>query len=134
MDFQKFKDQQYIKVFVSVLAVVLLISVKSYGQGCPTFQIKEVRESNSSPTGGSVVIGINSNKLYSEANFQLRQKEKDVTGPVGYEAYFQISRNEIVIGGLKKSDELYLKEYVVLFSDEGCDNSQIKEVGTFKIN
>ena len=134
MDFQKFKNRHYMKVLVSTLTVVLLISVKSFGQGCPTFQIKEVKESNSSPTGGSVVIGISSNKLYVETNFQLRQKESDVTGPVGYEVNIQVSRNELVISGLKKSDELFLKEYVVLFSDSGCDNSQIKEVGTFKIN
>lgn len=134
MDFRKFNDQHYIKVLLSVLTIVLLISAKSFGQGCPTFQIKEVRESNSSPTGGSVVIAISSNKLYAETNFQLRQKENDVTGPIGYEVNIQVSRNEVVFSGLKKSDELYLKEYVVLFSDAGCDNSQIKEVGTFKIN
>lgn len=134
MDLLKFRDLHHIKILVSTLTVLFLIAGESYGQNCPSFRIKEVNDSNSSPKGGSVIISVNSNQLYTLENFQIRQKEKDVTGPIGYEVDFEISRNEIVISGLKKTEELYLKEYVVLFSDKECDNSQIKEVGTFKIN
>lgn len=134
MDLLRFKYRSFIQIFLGSLILLIFFSGKSYSQNCPAFEIKQVNTNDSSPAGGSVVIGINSNQLYTQDNFQIRQKEREVTGPIGYEVDFQISRNELIIRGLKKSDDLYLKEYVVLFSDKGCKNSQIVEVGTFKIN
>ncbi len=129
----KFMKLLAAKKLLCVMILVLLAGVNSYGQDCPSFRVANIKDVNSSPDGGAVTITITSGKLYTVDNFQIRQKENGVTGPIGYEVDFQISRNEIVISGLKKSDELLLKEYVVLFSDPGCDNSQIKEVGTFQI-
>lgn len=123
--------RQLLMLFGAVWMTVIITGIAN-AQGCPTFRIKEVKNSSASESG-LVIITINSANQYSEANFQIRQKENEVTGPLGYEPQISISTREIIISGLKKSEEMYLKEYVILFSDPGCDNSQIKEVGTFQI-
>jgi len=83
---------------------------------------------------GSAIIKISGTRQYSERNFEIRQKQKDVTGPVGFEIEINVVGDELVVSGLKRSDELYLEEYVILFSDQSCNNGRVVEVGAFKIN
>jgi len=129
----KLNIQTMIKFAVGIVFFVILMSDNSFGQNCPTFQIKEVKDVGNENNLGSVIVGISASKLYRLENFEIRQKENEVTGPIGYEVEINITRNELIISGLKKSEELYLNEYVILFSDQSCKNSEIVEVGTFKI-
>lgn len=122
-----------LKPFLGVAFLMLLLPVNSMGQDCPSFRIKEIKNVNSGNATGEVVIDINSSRRYGKENFEIRQKQNQVTGSIGYEVDLKVTRNELIISGLKKSDELYLDEYVILFSDKSCDNSAIVEVGTFKI-
>lgn len=129
----KLNIQVIIKFAVGILFFVILMSERAFSQNCPTFQIREVKDAVNENILGSVIININASKLYRLENFEVRQKENEVTGPIGYDVEINLSRRELIINGLRKSEELYLKEYVILFSDQSCKNSEIIEVGTFKI-
>ena len=122
-----------IKLLFGAAFLIFLIPGSSMGQECPSFRIKEVKNVETSNSAGEVVIDINGSRRYTQENFQIRQKQNHVTGEIGYDVDMKITRNELVISGLKKSEELYLDEYVILFSDKSCKNSAIVEVGTFKI-
>lgn len=121
-------------LFLGFVLVLISSSIETFGQNCPSFEIKELKNVLGGVDNGRATIKIISSKIYSERNFEVRQKENHVTGQLGFEVNISVIGDELIIGGLKRSEELYLKEYVVLFSDKSCDNSKIVEVGTFKIN
>lgn len=129
----KFIIRSLIKLFLGVAFLVVLLPGNSMGQDCPSFSIKEIKNVDTGNATGEVVVDINSSRSYTKVNFEIRQKQNQVTGSIGYEVDLKINGNELVITGLKKSEELYLDEYVILFSDKSCNNSAIVEVGTFKI-
>lgn len=129
----KFIIRSLIKLFLGVAFLVVLLPGNSMGQDCPSFSIKEIKNVDTGNATGEVVVDINSSRSYTKENFEIRQKQNQVTGSIGYEVDLKINGNELVITGLKKSEELYLDEYVILFSDKSCNNSAIVEVGTFKI-
>jgi len=129
----KFIIRSLIKLFLGAAFFVMFLPGNSIGQDCPSFRIKEIKNVENGNSTGEVVIDINSSRRYTQENFEIRQKQNQVTGSIGYDVDIRITRNELVISGLKKSEELYLDEYVILFSDKSCNNSAIVEVGTFKI-
>lgn len=121
------------KLILGSLFLFTLSTNSAFGQNCPSFEIKEVKNIEGNNESGEVVIKIDGSKQYSLENFQIRQKQNQVTAPIGYELDVKITKRQLKISGLRKSEELYLDEYVVLFSDQSCDNSAVIEVGTFKI-
>ena len=123
-----------VKLLIGSVLILFLLSTESFGQNCPSFQIKDIKNVQGDIDNGSATIKIKGTRSYSESNFEVRQKEKNVTGPVGFEIKISVVGDELVVSGLKSSDKLYLEEYVILFSDKSCDNSRVVEVGTFKIN
>jgi len=129
----KFNNQTLVKILFGVTFLLFLLPKSSFGQNCPTFQIKEIINVEGNTGSGSVIVKINGSKLYKTENFEIRQKENRVTGPIGYDIVMHITRDELMVSGLKKSEELYLKDYVILFSDKSCKNSEIVEVGIFEI-
>lgn len=129
----KFIIRSLIKLFLGAAFFVVLLPVNSIGQDCPSFSIKEIKNVENGNITGEVVIEINGSRRYTQENFEIRQKQNQVTGLIGYDVDIRVTRNELTISGLKKSEELYLDEYVILFADKGCDNNKLIEVGTFKI-
>ena len=126
-----------LKLRLLCLGFILVIassSTEAYGQNCPSFEIKELKNVVGGLDNGRATIKIISSKIYSERNFEVRQKKNKVTGQLGFEVNISVAGEELIIGGLKRSEELYLKEYVVLFSHKSCSNGKIVEVGAFKIN
>ena len=123
----------YQLAFLGLMLCAFLMPIQGMSQECPRFQVSEVQNTVNGDDG-KVIVKINGSRRYNQDNFEIRQKENEVTGPIGYEVSMQITSNELVIEGLKKNSELYLKEYVILFSDRACKESEIVEVGTFKIN
>lgn len=123
-----------VRVLAAIFVFALFIPLVTKGQGCPQFEIKKVVDTNQRGENGSVEITIRSSKAYSTENFDIRQKEKQVTGALDYNVDMRVTRNSLRVTGLKKSEALYLEEYVILFSDKSCDNGRLVEVGTFKIN
>ena len=122
-----------LKLFFGAGFLIILLAGNSFGQDCPVFRIKEVKNVVDDGNNGKVVVRINASKLYNQDNFQIRQKQNQVTGSIGYNVDIKVTRNQLEISGLKKSVDLYLDEYVILFSDKSCNNSEIVEVVTFKI-
>ena len=129
----KFNYRTQVKFLLGMALLLFLIPKDSIGQNCPSFRISEIKNVDETTEEGVAVVRINGSKLYSAENFEVRQKENQVTGPIGYDIKMDITRDELIVSRLKKSEELYLKEYVILFSDKSCKNSAIVEVGTFKI-
>lgn len=122
-----------LKLFFGAGFLIILLAGNSFGQDCPVFRIKEVKNVVDDGNNGKVVVRINASKLYNQDNFQIRQKQNQVTGSIGYNVDIKVTRNQLEINGLKKSVDMYLDEYVILFSDKSCNNSEIVEVVTFKI-
>jgi hypothetical protein len=122
-----------LKLFFGAGFLIILLAGNSFGQDCPVFRIKEVKNVVDDGNNGKVVVRINASKLYNQDNFQIRQKQNQVTGSIGYNVDIKVTRNQLEISGLKKSVDMYLDEYVILFSDKSCNNSEIVEVVTFKI-
>jgi len=121
------------QIFTVLIFILLMFPIFTYGQSCPTFKINRIENTTNNLDNGSVEIDIKASKRYTKENFDIRQKENKVTGPIGYEVDFQITNNSLVINGLKKSQDMYLGEYIILFSDKSCKNGELLEVGTFKI-
>ena len=121
------------QIFMVLIFIFLILPLFTYGQSCPTFKINRIEDTTNNLDNGSVEIDIKASKRYTRENFDIRQKENKITGALGYEVEFQIRNNSLVINGLKKSQDMYLSEYVILFSDKSCKNGELLEVGTFKI-
>jgi len=130
------RNKVRIKGFYLLLVTALifiLYPVISNAQSCPTFKINRIEDTSGNMENGSVEIDIRSSKKYSNENFDIRQKEKQVTGALGYDVEILLSKNRLTINRLRKSQDMYLDEYVILFSDKSCKNGELIEVGTFKI-
>lgn len=127
----------YIRLNGHILALIFLISLfanlTAFGQGCPQFEIAKIENTSQERQFGSIEITIKSAKTYNVDNFDIRQKANQVTGPLGYNVEMTVSGNRLVIDGLRKSEEMYLGEYVVRFSDKACNNGALLEAGVFKI-
>jgi len=115
-------------------SVLVLSSTEVIAQSCPTFETKEIINSTEGLANGQAKFIIKGTKFYNEQNFEIRQKEHGVTGPLGFDIELKLVGNELTVSKLKRSEELFLKEYVIRFSDKSCDNAKIVEVDTFKIN
>jgi hypothetical protein len=122
-----------LKFVALIFFAFILFQVTSYGQNCPSFKIEKIVNTGDGVEKGSIEVVINSSKRYSNKNFDIRQKENQVTGPLGYDVEIAISKNELIVSGLKKSQEMYLSEYIILFSDKSCNQGKLMEVGPFKI-
>lgn len=129
----KFIYQNRFKLFVPISVLIFFIANNAFSQNCPSFKIDKIENVSKEGNGGFIIVKITGSKTYSLKNFELRQKEGEVTGPIGYNVKMDISSGDLLISGLKKSEELYLKDYVLLFSDQACKNNAIIEIGTFKI-
>ena len=116
-----------------VFFALFLFQVNSYGQNCPSLKIGKIVNTGDGTEKGSVEVVISSSRKYSDDNFEIRQKENQVTGLLGYDVEMIISNKKLIVSGLRKSADMYLSEYVILFSDNGCDSGKLVEVGPFKI-
>lgn len=116
-----------------VFFTLIFFQVNSYGQNCPSLKVGEIVNTGDGIEKGSIEIVISSSRKYTSDNFEIRQKENQVTGPLGYDVEITVSNKKLNISGLRKSSEMNLSEYVILFSDNGCDNGKLVEVGPFKI-
>lgn len=120
-------------VLAGFIIIIFLLPMSSKAQNCPDFKITEVLNTTDNLDNGSIEVDIKAARKFTTDNFNIRQKEKQVTGQLGYEVEVLISNDKLIIKGLKKSQDMYLGEYVILFSDKTCKNGELLEVGTFKI-
>jgi len=133
MDYLNFCIQNTKRALFGSTIIIIMIVGNSFGQSCPSFKIKSIKDVKVAETSGEVTVKIKSSKLYSVENFEVMQTNGVVKGPLGYDIQKQISTDEIVIRGLKRSKEMYFDEYVIFFADKGCENNKLIKVGTFKI-
>lgn len=130
MGSKSFKERRLILL---LSFVIILYPIVSNGQDCPSFEITKIINTSDGAENGSVQIKIESSKIFDQENFEIRQKEKQVTGPLGYDVEILISNSKLIINGLRKSQDMYLSEYIIRFSDNTCNNGELLEVGIFKI-
>ena len=122
------------KYLAGIAFYLMAYTTDVLAQDCPSFQVVEIKSVQSGIANGSAVFQIRGLKRYTESNFEVRQKQKNVTGPLDFDIEVTITGDELKVSGLKRCEDLYLEEYVIFFSDRSCNNGEVVEVGTFKIN
>ena len=128
------RRQSIVGIISGIIIILFSLSTEVLAQECPSFQLAEISDTQNDTSNGKVIFKIRGTRRYSAKSFEVRQKQKNVTGPLDFDIDLKVVGDELTIDGLKPSDELYLDEYVILFSDRSCNNGEVLEVGTFKIN
>ncbi len=117
-----------------VLLLMFFLPLVTFSQDCPEFEVTVTDTDKTNDGLGSIEISLGTwNNNFSLENFALKQKVNSVSGLLGFEYTSAIKDNKVIFSGLVNSDQLLLKQYVVLFSHNSCKNGELIEVGLFQI-
>ena len=117
-----------------LVLLLMVMPICVFSQDCPKFEVKVIDTNQGNEGYGSIEVSLeNWIHNFGTEHFELRQKVNQVSGPLDFEYKTDIKGNKIIFSGLIKSEQLLLKQYVVLFSHKSCQSGELIEVGLFQI-